>query len=1046
MNGLIAWWARNTVAANLLMLFIIVAGIVGYNKLEREIDPKVNFTGLAINAFWPGASPKEIEEQIVSKIEERLSDLDNVDWIRSESSEGFAGIYVRGDVRNSEVFETTMNEVKSRIDSISSFPRDMEPPRVSRWENSQEFIRIGLHGDLSEKELTRLGQVMRREVANLPAISKVGLFGTRQEEVSIEVSEDALRRYNLTFSQVASAIRSSSVNLSSGTIRTNAGELRMITRNMANTKSAFSDIIIRQTDSGATIRVGDVATVIDGFEDNPILATMNGDPAVLIQVMTTEIMDVVTASNGVKEWIKERSKTLPAGAKLTLWDDAAETFEGRIETISSAAFAGLGLVMIVLLLTLRPKVAFWVCTGIATAYFGAFVLMDAVGVSLNMISTFAFLLVLGIVVDDAIVVGESIHHESSSTGGGLSAAILGTQLVAKPVIFAVLTTILAFLPWIFITGETSEFTRHITWVVILALAFSLIESLLILPAHLSKMKPRENKNAFDRVQKKIADSIINFANTVYRRIGNWVVRKRYLVLLSFIGLFVTTFSLQTMGYVKFGFMPEIESDQISVNIDFPQGTTYETSLRILKKVQDAEKQLIDEAKAESADIELIENWYTRSRRDSVLALIKLSPPELRGEKSAKEISLRLRELIGEIPEAEEVNVNYTFNNSSPSVQFAVRHNDLDLLNSIVNEVEDKLRTFDEAFDVRNNLQSAGQEMSMELLPGAQKLGLTLTDVSRQVRQAYFGEEVQRLPREGTDVRVYVRYPLESRRNMESLENFRIRTPNGSEVPLTAIVDLKFQQGISRILHWDRDRAAIVTASLKTEERQTIMKDMNENFWPDMEAKYPGLKRGAIGNAEGERKFFEEIQGLYTLVLFGMYMLLAIAFKSYSQPILILVAIPFAYIGAVLGHFVMGDAMALFSYFGIAAAAGVVVNDNLVLVDYYNRLKDRGMEAREAIVEAGVVRFRPIMLTTVTTCVGLMPMMAEKSIQAAFLKPVVISLAFGVLIAFFVTLMLVPAMCSIGVDIQRFKAWFMAPWREGKEAATLTKKSGDAPAE
>lgn len=1049
MNGLIAWWARNTVAANLLMIFIFFAGFAGYSMMEREMEPQVQFSGLQVQVTWPGASPREVEEQIVSKIEARVADLDNIDWTRSQSREGVGFVWIRGDIRSATDFAETMDEVKSRVNSISSFPRDIEPPVVQRWENTNEFIRIGVHGNLDEKSLTNLAKDLRLEVEKLPAISRVQLFGIRNEEVSIEVSEDALRRYGLSFQDVANAIRSTSLNISSGTIRTEAGEKKIVTRNQANSKADFENIVVRQNSDGATIRVGDIADVIDGFVDNPILATMNGDPAVLIQVLTTETMDVVTASNGVSEWIENRSKTLPSGVTLTLWNDTAEAFKGRMSTIINSAGLGLILVMIVLLLTLRPKVALWVGIGIGTAYLGAFIFLDTVGVSLNMISTFAFLLVLGIVVDDAIVVGESIHHEAGKTGGGLSASILGTQLVAKPVIFAVLTTIIAFMPWIFISGETSEFTRQITWVVILALVFSLVESLLILPAHLSKMKPRKNLSGFGKFQKRIADAIINVADKKYRKWGERAVEYRYFTLIGFISFAAVLFSLVPLGYVKFGFMPEIDSDEISIDIKLPEGTPYSEAQRILKVVQNAEKKLVDEAAQESGGKEqLIENWYTRSRRDSVLAMIKLTPPELRGEKSAKEIALRLRELVGEIPVAEEVNVRYTLNDGGPGMQYAITHNDLDILQEAVTEVEKKLRTYSELYDVRNNLQSTGQEISITLLPGAEKLGLNLRDVSRQVRQAYFGEEVQRLARNGEDVKAYVRYPLTSRRSMESLKNFRVQTPSGEQVPLLSIAELGYRPGITGILHWDRDRSAIISADLKDDVGGKIRDELDKEFWPKIESEYPGLKRIMIGQAEGERRFFEEVQTLYLMAFFVMYMMLAIAFHSYSQPLLILIAIPFAYVGAIVGHAVMGQSMALFSFFGIAAAAGVVVNDNLVLVDYYNRLRERGMPARQAIVEAGVTRFRPILLTSVTTFVGLVPMMLEKSIQAAFLQPIVISLAFGVLLAFFVTLLLVPAMCSIGVDYgilkQRVKDWFTAPWRDADSSPSTAHRTGIDP--
>ncbi|HEY8569913.1 efflux RND transporter permease subunit, partial [Microbulbifer sp.] len=792
-------------------------------------------------------------------------------------------------------------------------------------------------------------------------------------------------------------------------------------RKQADSEQEFANIIVRQTADGGTIRVGDVAKVIDGFEDNEILATLNGEPAVLLQVMSTETMDIVTASDSIRKWIEDRSKNLPAGVKLTLWTDNAVEFKGRMETIGSSALQGLILVLLVLIFSLRPKVAFWVSIGIGTAYAGAFVLLPSMGVSLNMLSTFAFLLVLGIVVDDAIVVGESIHTESHNPehqhpGGGLNAAILGTQLVAKPVIFAVATTILAFLPWIFISGSTSEFTRHITWVVILALSFSLIEALFILPAHLNNLKPQTNPGRFGRVQNRIADSIIHFAHNHYRRIGNWVVERRYLTVSIFVAVLMIGFGMFGSGWVKKGFMPDIESDQVIVNVTMPEGAPYSRALEVLAQLQDAEKRLEEEVNQRTnGEGALIENWYTRSRRDSVMAIVQLAPPETR-DMSAKDAALRLRELLGDIPDAKEVSVQYSFNNNGPGFELSIRHPDLDLLREATADLEAKLRTFESLYDVRNNLESASEEIRIDLKPGAAKLGLTLADVNHQVRQAYFGEEVQRLPRAGQDVKVMVRYPQESRRSIESLKDFRVRTADGREVPLLAVADLEYAPGIKRIQRWNGNRAARVMADLKDDVRGEIMKDLEENFFPEWEKRYPGIIRGAVGQAEGEKRFIQEVLGLYTIAFFAMYSLLAVAFRSYSQPILILVAIPFAFIGAIFGHGVMGMTMAIFSYFGIAAAAGVVVNDNLVLMDQCNRLREKGVEPLKAIVEAGVSRFRPILLTTVTTIVGLLPMMMERSIQAAFLKPIVVALAFGVFIAFFVTLMLVPAMYAVGVDI------------------------------
>ncbi|SHG14158.1 Multidrug efflux pump subunit AcrB [Microbulbifer donghaiensis] len=1020
MNKLIEWWARNSVAANLAMVGIFVAGIIGFASMEREMDPQVRFPGLEIRVSWPGAAPQEVEEQIVARIEEAVSDLDNIEWVRSTSSEGQGEIYILAE--SNVDFSRFMNDIKIRVDGISSFPRDIEPPQVHQWVNRNEFIRVAVHGDLSERELKRLAEQLRREAATLPAISVVELFGTRMEEVSIEVSEMALRRYGMTFQELADAIRANSLNQSAGTVRTEVGTYQLKVRNQADTEQEFANIIVRQTADGGTIRVGDVANVVDGFEDNEILATLNGEPAVLLQVMTTETMDIVTASDSIRKWIAERSETLPAGARLTLWTDNAEDFKGRMETIGSSAFQGLMLVLLVLVFSLRPKVAFWVAIGIATAYAGAFVLLPSVGVSLNMLSTFAFLLVLGIVVDDAIVVGESIHSEShspehaSDRSGRLNAAVLGTQLVAKPVIFAVVTTVLAFLPWIFISGSTSEFTRHITWVVILALLFSLVESLFILPAHLRNLKPRTELGRFGRVQKRIADSIVHFAQNHYRRIGQWAVDRRYLTLSIFIAVLMIGFGMFGSGWVKKSFMPDIESDQIVVNVVMPEGAPYSRALEVLAQLQDAEKRLEEEVnqRTEGQGV-LIENWYTRSRRDSVIAIVQLAPPEMR-DMSAKDAALRLRELLGDVPDAKEVSVQYSLNDNGPGFELSIRHPDLDVLRSATAELETQLRTYGSLYDVRNNLEGASEEIRIDLKPGAAKLGLTLAEVNRQVRQAYFGEEVQRLPRAGQDVKVMVRYPLASRRSIESLKDFHVRTADGREVPLLAVADLEYAPGIKRIQRWNGNRAARVMADLKDDVRGDIMDDLNENFFPEWEKRYPGIVRGAVGQAEGEKRFIQEVLGLYTMAFFAMYSLLAVAFRSYFQPILILIAIPFAFVGAIFGHGVMGMTMAIFSYFGIAAAAGVVVNDNLVLMDHSNRLRDQGMDPMKAIVEAGVARFRPILLTTVTTIVGLLPMMMERSIQAAFLQPIVVALAFGVFVAFFVTLLLVPALYTIGLDI------------------------------
>ncbi len=1037
MERMIAWWANNPVAANLLMVGILLAGFLGFQAMEREAFPIFKAQEVEIEVFWPGAAPQEVEEQIIIRIEEALTNLDSVRRVRSTAAEN----YGRLDVSTYTFIDinTFLNDVKNTVDSVNSLPRDIEKPQVKRTEYRGEMMRVAVHGNVSERELTRLAEDLRDEVAALPYVSIVELFGARKEEVTIELSESSMLRFGLSFSDVAAAIRSSSINVSSGQIRTATGDVRLRARNMADSQEDFERIIIRQTSDGATIRVGDVARVIDGYEENEILATMDGEPAVLIQMLSTENMQVVKASNAVKAWMEEVQPKLPQGVNLTMWFDTADIYKSRMKTISNSAYLGLLLVFFVLILSLRPRVALWVTAGIAVAFLGTFSLLPSNDVSLNVMSTFAFLLVLGIVVDDAIVVGESIHDHAEKMGGGVAASIMGANAVAKPVIFAVITTMIAFAPWFFLSSEGAQMTRQFSIVITVALSISLIEAFFILPAHLAHMKPRENLKGLALRQKKIEHSIINFANTHYRRLLEWATDHRYLTTSIFAASFIISVGIFTSGWVKFSFMPEVEAEQIYINVQMPTGTPYSRALAVLDQLQLAERKLIEEieqaAESSGGSGKLIEGWYTRSRRDSVIAIVRLSPPEIR-DMSAKEAATRLRELVGDIPDADEIKVNYTMNDGGPGITYLLRHRDMDLLQEASRELQTQLRSYDGTYYVRDSLRGESDEIHMSLLPGAEKLGITLEQVSRQVRQAYYGEEVQRLPRENGDVKVMVKYPLELRENLSSLSNFRVRTADKREVPLMSVVEIEVASGVQRIQRRDGERVVRVTADLNSDLMSDINKDLQDNYIPTLKEKYPGLLVLKGGQQENEEEFFNEILALYAIALFMMYAVIAVAFKSYWLPLLIMTAIPFGFMGAIYGHLAWGVSMAMFSYFGIGAAAGVVVNDNLVLVDYIRRLRDEGMGYYEAVIEAGVKRFRPILLTTVTTFVGLIPIMMERSTDAQFLKPAVLSLAFGVAFALLVTLLMVPALYLIGEDCHNGLARLKARLFPGKNEGYL----------
>ena len=1019
MSNPIAWWARNPVAANLLMLGILLSGVLGFQAMERETFPVFRTNQVQVQVPWPGAAPQEVEEQVVMRIEEALSNLDSVYRVYSSAVEGFAEIDIY--TYPKEDIEAFLNEVKSVVDSVNALPRDIEKPRVRRIEYRDEMLRVAVHGNLPERQLNRLSETLRDEVAALPYVSLVDLFGTRREEVTVELSEQALRQFDLTFAEVADAIRASSVNVSSGRIRTETGDVLLRARNLADNEDDFGNIVIRQSDQGGIVRVGDVARVIDGFEDDEILATMDGEPAVLLQVMTTDNMQVVKTSDAVRAWMAERQQTLPDGVSLSIWFDTADMYKSRMGTISSSASLGLLLVFAVLILSLRPRVALWVTAGIGVAFMGTFALLPVNDVSLNILSTFAFLLVLGIVVDDAIVVGESIHEHTASTGGGVQGAVQGASAVARPVIFAVLTTMVAFAPWFFLTGEDVQVTRQLSIVITAALTISLIEAFLILPAHLNKLQERKAQGRLARWQQRVEQSIVSFARTRYRVAVAAAVKFRYLTASIFVAGFIISLGVFNAGWVKFSFMPEVENELIFVNVVLPTGTPYSRALAVLDQLQEAEKELIREveqkAAAEGGTGKIIEGWYTRSRRDSVIAIVKLAPPEVR-DMTAKAAATRLRELVGEIPDADEIEVNYTMNNSSPRISYVLRHPDQEVLALTADLVKSQMQSYDGTYYVRDNLRGDSDELHLRLLPGAEKLGLNLAQVSRQVRHAYFGEEVQRLPRINGDVKVMVRYPRHLRDNLDSLNNFMLRTPDGRQVPLFAVVDVELASGVQRIQRRDGERMIRVTADVLSELQSDIRTHMDEQFIPGLVEKYPQLRIG--GNIEEEDIFFNEIGALYAIAFFLMYALIAVAFKSYWLPLLVMTAVPFGFMGAIYGHLLFGVSMALFSYFGIGAAAGVVINDNLVLVDYIGRLRKQGKAAMEAVIDSGVARFRPILLTTLTTFIGLMPIMAERSTDAQFLKPAVLSLAFGVLFALFVSLFLVPALYCIGIDLQNYK--------------------------
>lgn len=1019
MSSIVRWWASNKVAANLLMIAIFIGGFVSWLQMERELDPYVEVAGAQVSVVWQGASPQDIEEQIVVRLEEAVSNVNGLRFMWTESREGAGFMWIRARTGIDEA--DFMADIKREVDSISTFPAAAEVPQITQFSSRNEMLRIALTGDesVSERDLKRQAEKIRRELSLLAYVPEVTLFGTRREEVSIEVSEEALRQYGLTFDDVATAVRNSSLNSSAGNVRAEGGNIQLTTRAQADNADDFENIVVRQQLNGAVIRVEDVATVLDGFEQVDLLATANGERTVLINVLNGPIMNVMEMANNVKAYMADNQDALPEGMSMTLWNDLSDMYLSRMATIGSNFLTGLILVLITLFLFLRPTVAIWVSIGIATAFAGGLAMLPFFNVSFNMLSTFAFLLVIGVIVDDAIIVGEAIHSKTEEGEEGLDAALSGTTMVIKPVIFAVFTTMIFFAPWMFLSGETSEFTRSISLVVIWALVFSLVESLLILPAHLSHLKPVDPKGRIARMQAALAGSIVSFAKAVYRPTMIAAIKHRYTTASLFIAAMILSIGLMTSGIVKTSFMPESEDDQISIDVTLPEGTPFDRSLEVLSQIQVAERALEEEINAGSGgEGKLIENWYTRARDNNILALVKLVPPEDRTMK-AEDAATRLRELIGAIPDAEGIEIRYKNGDNSPPIQYVLNSTSLDDLNLAADDLMAKLRSYEGVYNVVNDSQSPADEIQFDLKPGAEALGITRADVNRQLRQGFFGEEVQRLPRDGEDVRVFVRYPRSDRESLDFMNNIRIRTADGRQLPLFSVADIRFEKGISRILRRERQRAIIVSAEVVTERIDEIRKNLDDTFFPTFDTVHSNVSRGNIGRAQGEAEFFAEILILILIAIGVAYFLIAVAFKSYWEPALILLAaIPFCLTGALIGHLFMGISFGLMSYLGVMAAAGVAVNDNLVLIDYVHRLREKGMDGATALVEAGTRRFRPILLTSLTTFVGLFPLMLERSIQAAWLIPVAVGLAFGVVFALLVTLFFVPALYGIGADIRR----------------------------
>ncbi len=1027
MNGAIRWMAGNHVAANLLMLVFIVGGLVVGLQITQEVFPDIALDFVEVEVVYPGAGPEEVEEGIILKIEENLSGIEGVKEIRSTASEGMGRVVA--ELYPGENQDQVLQDIKSEVDRISTFPGDAERPVISNIMRRRSVLTLAVYGDLPELGLREMADSIRDELLALPNITQADLSGVRPYEIAIDIPEHTLRRYNLTLDQVARRIRQASLDLPGGTIKTGSGEVLVRTKERRYLGTEYGTIAILHEQDGSEVLLSDIATIRDDFAETDETAFFDGKRAAMIEIFRIGDQTPKDISATVHQFVAEKNESLPESVQLAVWKDRSESLVSRIDLLVGNGMMGLALVLFILGLFLEVRLALWVMLGIPISFFGAFLFMPVMDASINMISLFAFIMALGIVVDDAIVVGENVYtHRAKGLSFG-EAAVRGASQVATPVTFAILTSVAAFMPLFYVSGVMGKFINTIPKVVILILLVSLVECLFVLPAHLSKSGVHNGEvwaiiRGPDRLRRKFGKWLAGFISGPYRTLLEKALHHRYLTMSIAIATLIITMGMVAGGVVKFRFMPKVQSDTIKVSLEMPPGTSIAKTREVQLFIEEqAEKTIAHfDANLPKGEKTILRHLYsTVGSGGSHLARLSLNltPSEFRSVDS-NEVSRYWRKQVGEIAGVEALTFENNLVHMGANIDIRLGHDDFMVLDEAANRVRSVLEEYPGVGDITNSLSRGKKEMKIKLKPAARTLGVTEEDLGRQLRGAFYGAEALRLQRGRDEVKVMVRYPENERRHLWNLENLRIRTPDGGEIPLHQAAEVIESKGFSQINRSDRKRVTNLTGSVdnKVANAEEIIADLQRGILKDIQEDYPGLTIDLEGESKERKESLDSMKRGFMISLLAIYALLAIPLRSYIQPLLIMVSIPFGVVGAVWGHFIMDKNIAIMSMFGIVALAGVVVNDSLLLIDYINQLKARGMGLRKASIEAGQRRFRPILLTSLTTFFGLGPIILEKSTQAQFLIPMAISLAFGILFGTAIALVIIPALYMIYEDVRR----------------------------
>ena len=1033
MKLLARWSVEHRVTVNLLMIFIIVVGLMSLLSMKREVFPYFSLDMVSINVVYIGASPAEIEEGIIIKIEEAVKSIEGIKRIISLAREGTGTVILelKEDVVD---VQKVVDEVNTLVDAIVTFPEESETPLTQEVTIKEEAINIAIYGDASELDLRRVAEKVRDDLLSFRHISQVNLAAVRDYEISVEVSEEALRRYGLTFDRVAAAVKTGSLDLPAGVIKTSGDEVLIRSKGLRYTGREYEKIPLITLPEGTIVRLGDIAHVKDGFKDTDQWGRFNGKPAALVQIRKTRDEDIVSIARTVHNYVLENKQSLPSGISMEPWGDLALLVQDRINLLKRNGIQGIILVFLSLALFLRMGLAFWVALGIPISFMAAFCLLYQLGATINMISLFAFIMTLGILVDDAIIIGENIYAHYEGGKPPLKAVIEGTGEVGVPILAAVSTTIVAFMPLLHITGVMGKFIKILPLAVIIILLVSLFEAFFILPAHLAGSLERDfgktnsgkrwHTSLLNRIQRGLQYTI----GHIYGPVLKWVLVNRYLTLTLALGVLIIFYGLVAGRHVPFVLFPKTDTNYLQAELSFPLGTPVRLTDASVKQIEQAVNKLNKEFSGDRTngkDIAL----YSFSLVGMIASqhfegpevgghcgqvFLELVPSEERSV-TATEVLNRWRDLVGEIPGAERLSfVPLSGGPGGNPIEIQLIGDDFAVLKQAAEDLKAAIAEYEGTYDITDNFKPGKIEMKIKAKDSARPLQITLADLAHQVRQAFYGEEAVRIQRGRDDVKVMVRYSEKERRTLGSIEKMRIRTPGGHEVPFSEVAAVDYGRGYSVINRIDRFRQITVISDLDENiaNAERITGELKKEFLPELVRRYPGIRYAFEGQ---EQRMNESVTSLFkgfTIAILGIYLLLATQFRSYVQPIVVMLAVPFGLVGVLLGHLLMHMSLTLMSLFGAVALAGIVVNDSIILLDFINRSIRNGTSLFKAVEESGKARFRPVILTSLTTIAGLLPLLLERSFQAQFLIPMAVSITFGLLIATFLTLLLVPAIYLI----------------------------------